>query len=380
MDTRKNGAVLVARDVAPSSALGRVAEHMRETTNHRVVSFLGYGKQLKQGVEEIATAAREAAVVVCGMSANATLSAEEIAAASAAVESGAKLGFYCDTFGCHSREWFSQFRGLAKFLFHVNEKEAKAAEELFPSAAVYAPCNPEVEDAFYPAVNGEEVRAKLGVGADEWMIVFNGHKAPMITVPMLTVSIQALHTLPGRQHLRMKYKLFFSPHPGDPTLDEKSGWPEPEVFYGDLVQFGGVSLTLLPGKRADKGSVPSVNDLIVGCDLIVAPASGSERIAACLRKPAVSFLSEISLARNVTVFGKREWELAEISTSWPVYGCDAQALALAIDQLTRRQSSWDYQEMRKRQEEAFPPPEKQGKAVETMATVIGTEIVLNGRD
>lgn len=373
METKRNGVVLLARDVAPSNALKRVADVLSSRW-YAVAQHLGFGKPLESTVEMIVAAVKEATVVVCGMSANAKISVEEIAAANAAVESGAVLGLYCDTFGCHGREWFAPFRDHVKFLFHVNEREAEAAKKFFPNAAVYASCNPEVEDAFYSTANCMEVRAKLGVQGDEYMVMVNGHKAPMITVPMLVASIQALHTALIRQHMWMKYKLFFSLHPGDPTLDEKSGWPEPEVFYGDLVQFGGVSLTLLPAKRGDKGNVPSVNDLIVGCDLLVAPASGSERIAACLRKPAIAFLSEISLAWNVTVFGKREWELAEMGTSLPIYGCSAEGLAHAVDQLTRCPSSWDYQEMRKHQEEAFQPPEKQGKAVETMVEAIEAAI------
>lgn len=380
METKRNGVVLVARDVAPSAALRRVGDVL-SSQGHAVAQHLGFGKALKSSVDMIVSAVKEAAVVVCGMSANAKLSAEEVEAATTAVECGATLGFYCDTFGCHSREWFAKFRGRTnvKFLFHVNAQEARDAEQFFPNAVAYAPCNPEVEDAFYSTANCREVRAKLGVQGDEYMVLLNGHKAPMITVPMLVASIQALHTAQIRQHMRMRYKLFFSPHPGDPTLDEKSGYPEPEVFYGDLVQFGGVSLTLLPGKRVDKGNVLPVNDLIVGCDVLVAPASGSERTAACLRKPVIAFLSEISLARNVTVFGKREWELAEMGTSMPIYGCSAEGLAHAIDQLTRLPSSWDFQEMRRCQEEAFQPPEKQGEAVRVMATVIGTEHALARR-
>lgn len=375
----KKRIVLVARDQSPSSALRRLGIALGNR-GWDVESFLGNGKSISVALDEILLAVRKSDVVLTGMSANEELAREERAAAREAMTVGVPFGFYCDTFGCHQRPWFAGFRSTASFLFHVNEDEAESARLLFPQADVVAPANPMWEEFHFPRLSYKEAREKLGVAADEKMILVAGHKVLMFTMPTVSVLVDALHDRLLDEY-EGKWKVFLSLHPGDPQVVIPAQWQKfckelqeknpglvlPEVpkmpnLYDCLSQFSGVPVRIITDNE-----IP-VSDLIPGADLVVATASTTEIEAACQRKPVISFLTEITHRRNVVQFGKREWELCELGTSEEAWH-DSDWLAAFIAGLLNPELN-ETAAMREAQQAVFPTPKKHGVALRNMIATL----------
>ncbi|QQG45465.1 MAG: hypothetical protein HYW89_00810 [Candidatus Sungiibacteriota bacterium] len=333
--------VLVAHDTAPSQALDRVKKNLEEQSawsaadpnaprhlnpTWPVTAFLGYGKPSKASIEEIISAVKQAAVVVLGMSNPADNAVVEIVAAKAALDQGIPFGFYCDIYGCHYRPWFEEFRNSASFLFQISDSEAASAQKLFPKAEVVASGNPIWEEWFLPLSSYEEVRAELGVGLDEKLIVLSGSKSPYTNMPMVIGVMEALH-VPHKMY--RKFQVLLSLHPSDVTLNPQNDltdslikYPEPKIYYEEaaVTRYCGVPFRVIPGDRKSGIGGMSTSRLIVGSDLVIGPASTSEVEAAHRRKPAVSYLSCYSRGRNPESYGQEEWQPAVLGASIGVYG------------------------------------------------------------
>src|SRR3989338_1259507 len=101
--------VLVAEDIAPSSAFELLAAELRNR-GHAVTDLLGDGKVFPDTFEVVQREVRKASVVVVGMSSSAELAKPEMVACEEATRGGVSFGFYGDTYHCHERArdgaWF----------------------------------------------------------------------------------------------------------------------------------------------------------------------------------------------------------------------------------------------------------------------------------
>lgn len=368
-------AMLVAQDVAPSKILRAVVAELKKPW--QCVTFLGDGEAIQSTAVEVSNSVGWSVgwsdVVLCGMSANERLSQLEIHAAREAQIAGKPFGFVCDTWGCHARPWFQEFRESASFVFHMDEVQASLAHDFFPNAEVVASGNPEDEDYFTPKASYEEVRGMLGVAPDETMILCAGHKEHFLTLTMASVVMDAaILVIP-----HLKPRVFVSLHPGDPVVqpDYKGYDPYEELAVFANPPWNEGSLVLIVNKDPQLGGVKSVNRmkgvtssfLIDGADIVIGAASTVEREAGCRRKPVISLLSQINKGRNIRNFSQREWEPCLMGISWEA-GLDYRDLGEKIAQLLRPDGYFRSQ-MKARQEELLKPREK-GSAVRAIIATL----------
>src|SRR3989344_610355 len=161
---------LVAQDVSPSRALERVGVEL-VSRGHAVCAFLGSGNLIVASRMALDCNIGASHALLLGMSSSAELAEEEIYAARLAFSTNIPFGFYCDTYGCHNRPWFAEFRDKASFVFVINEKEAEEARRVFPKARVAVSGNPIWEDFCFPKFTKDEVRSKLGIAENEAVVL-----------------------------------------------------------------------------------------------------------------------------------------------------------------------------------------------------------------
>lgn len=343
--------VLLAHDVAPSQALKMIEKELM-TRDLSVWSYLGNGGEITADPSDIAATIRNSDVVLLGMSSSEKLATEEIAAAEAALEHRTPYGFYADIYKCVRRPWFERVREGASFVFVINSDEATAARELFPNAKVVISGNPLWEDFFMPKRPREEVREKLEVASDETMVLCPGGKSAVVNILHWGGVIEALSDLStDPKH----WKIFLALHPGDKT---------PPDFYQDLVTHSRV-----PAKIVAKEFLSS-SEMLSGCDLVIESCSTIGIEAACLRKPVISYLSEIALGRLEKGSGSRSWELCVLGVAEEVRG-EPMQLANCVGNLL------DYggaASLLVRQAEVYPEPPERGSAVRKMIATLA-EIV-----
>lgn len=293
---------LVARDVGGSKPLGMLTELLRNR-NRQVYPFLGNGKPI-DGLANLPEAVGSSGVVLCGMSSSQELAQPEIKAMQLAREADTPYAIFADAFDSHSRTWLQeQIAGAAAF-FVLNEDEAQKARERFPKLKVVASGNPVWETFAFPEKTDEEVRLSFAVQPSMKMVLVVGTKEPIINIALLA----------GVLETAAKFgvvRVFFSMHPGDQT---------PVAFYEPLVSWSGGQIQLVPS------NVMTGSDMVVGADLVVDSFSTVAIQAGFLRKPVITYLTELALVRLELITGSREWE--PIKRGWvvPVCGGDVKTL------------------------------------------------------
>lgn len=361
--------VLVGRDQAPAGALKKVQEYLASLSNdgnsYKVLDFLGDGQFTKESVGERVLTAD---VLLVGMSSSADLAEKEICAAETAVRAHTPFGFYADTFGCYKRPWFAKLRDKASFVFVVDKKEAESARELFPNAKVVASGNPMWEDFFTPKLSREEVRERLGVEDGQRMILCPGGKLLAVNMQHFGGVISAAHMLGMNPK---DWKIVLAIHPGDGNydglykLEKKKDSDEYEHkrienIYKDLAEYSKVPVVVVP-----KSQMPTPH-IIPGCDVVVESASTIGIEVVCQRKPVTEFFTETALNRLEETGIGRSYELCEQGVAREVSYNPAE-LANAILDLVVYDG---FREMRKRQEEYYPPPSEKGEAIRKMVATL----------
>ncbi len=348
--------VVVATDPAPSNALSLV----QKKTD--CVAFLGRGEVVldKEGIKD---AVRKAKVVLVGMSSSRERSAPELFAIAMTFGPEKRVGLYADAPGCQARSWFESVRSGVSFVSVINEKERELSRGIFPTyyTEIVACGNPDWDKYFFVKATRDEVRAKLGISRGQKVIFVSGHKDTMIAVPALAMVLQAVKILNNPDII-----VVYSAHPGAALP-----WKEYNgAFYAGVplkLTVRGKSSEVLAGSRFELTDLAE-EEMIVGADLVIGECSTAEVGAACQRKPAIAFMTEITLGRNPEIFGRRKWEWAEAGTSIPVYG-EPRALAHSISDLLESRKIWleHYHEI---QETVFPRPDWPGIALERLLDVI----------
>ena len=356
--------VLVGYDGAPSKAFKEYLEPAFEAAGWKVETFVGYGKSIKGSREEIFTAVDRADIALLGMSVPAKNASEEIAAAQYAVKKGKPYGFYADTFGAAQRPWFSHLRKDARFLLVLDQEEADEAKRFYPHTTnIVVVGNHEFENASFPKFLRSEIRFKLGVRYDETLVVVPGHKSVPISCFLLMGVVHALNQ--SMFHYR-KYRVIFTPHPGDNVSPQT---------YAEPILFTQVPVEIMEGgKRYVRGYVDDENlsederiqlkeedggysifDLLPGAELMVESASTFCMSAAILRVPVISVLTEVSKQRNVPVFGQREWKPVVKGIALETYG-DINMLGLLMIKATTYDDT-----VRERQIQLYPGFRERGE-------------------
>lgn len=370
--------LLVARDKAPSEAFTRLCDHLR-SRSHEPSAFLGNGKPFATPLANIAAMAGKADIVLAGMSSSAELAEPEIAAATAAADTGVPFGFYGDRYGAHERaaegKWFAAFRESASFFFALNKEEALAATGVFKNARCVATGNPTWEDFAFPKFTRAEVRDRLGVDEKTKVVLAPGGKSPVVNILVWGLLVEACANIPGALVL-------LAPHPGDRACDAIDPAVLKQVagalftslgevvaafaaranagIYTDLVEFAGLPVRLL-------GKDVKTSDLLPGADLVAEWGSTIGIEAAHLRIPIVSISTRIGRRRLASISGSEEWELCRLGVSDRVCLADGSAhLAERLAYLLGRGAA----HLRRRQTEVYSVSPTKGAAVAKMTAVL----------
>jgi len=376
---------LVARDIAPSEALGKHLAPELQKRGHEVVAYLGSGKPLTQTLEEIRQGVRNADVLVSGMSSSKELAEPEITAClTAALQELSKkkipFGFYGDTYHCYERArenaWFGPVREDADFFFSVNEEEAMAAKSVLtnPNLISIATGNPTWEGYAFPKYTRAEVRAKYGIADEEVLILAPGGGSPAVNTLIWGLLIDALACIDKKSRVMISY------HPDDRTqeaVDPKvvaklikegkdviSALADPSAqlnIYGDLKKFSSVPVEFLPNDV-------KTSDVLPGADIVVEWGSSIAIEAAHQRIPVASVSTEIG--RRMFSFSKTEkWEPVELlGVAWEAEADLYSIIGNMFDLLENRHGFLDA--LRARQSEVYPKLQEKGAAVKKMADVL----------
>ncbi len=311
--------VMVARDAAPSQAGLMLAKELTER-GFLVKTFFGKGKPIPNEEEIPDAVMYEADVVWIGMSSSHDLSKPERMAVEAAIAGKVPFGLYADIFGCYQRPWFEPYRQHVRFLFVLNEGEREKAKKLFPHADVFASGNPVWETFPYPEVSRADVRTKLGIADDDYMILCLGTKFIPANYYMWVSVLQALHMM-GITNFS-KFKVVFSPHPGDETIQKGLN------VYAELEKYnGGIPVRFVLNEEMGGPQ------MVAGADVIISPGSTEAIRAAYLRVPAIDYFSVVSLSRLQETCGSKTWEPCELGITAGVYTGDPSELARVMEYL-----------------------------------------------
>lgn len=355
-------AVLVARDIAPSNAFKMVYDELNwrypniPKITHKLSAFLGGGKQLAASEDEIATAIKNANVVLVGMSSSKELSAPEIFACGAAEGAGVPYGLYADTFGCAvNRNWFGCVRKEANFVFVLNEKEAEDARKVFPKAKVVASGNPTWGAFFYPKFTREESRAKLGVKDDDVFVLCPGGKSLAINMQHWGFVVEALKYMSDdRGYNEKKWQVVFSRHPGDQSAPDA---------YNELVKFSDIKARVV-----EPAEMPS-SDMIPGMDLMISCCSTVEIEAVCQRKPVISYIPHTGMVRMRTTMGDK-WEPVEQGVVDGAFAGDIFGLARSINGLLKGDNDIIYRTLLGNQKMYYLEPKEKGVALRAIVSTL----------
>lgn len=377
-------AVLVAQDVSPSGAFDALLPVLTGRGVETQV-FVGRGKAFPHQIEMIREAARNADVVLSGLSSSAALAEPEIAACEEAVSARIPFGFYGDTYRSYERAregaWFAQFGETASFFFAINQKEADAARSVFRNAECIATGNPLWEGFAFPKLSRAEARNILGIAENDFLVFSPGGKSPIVNILTWGTMLGALDNFAARSDKNVL--VILSHHPGDrtpfaidPQVVEASHLansiaifdPKAKLnIYGDLVQFSPVPARFM--EKDAHGNPLNASDVLPGADLVILGVDGSFSIgieAAHLRIPVVGVGTEIGLNRLFSVSKSKQWEPCVLGVSRYSDG-GIEELADEIHFLIEEGSA---ENLRHRQAEVYPTPPSKGTATRLMADAL----------
>jgi hypothetical protein len=201
--------LLAAYDTTPKHVFQLLCRHLQEDGN-TILPWLGTEQinhpamqhAMRDAVEKCDTA-------LIGMSSlnNAALEMQ-IAAMCKAL--GKPFGFFSDTHGAFTREWFAEFRSTARFLLVVSDDEVGYASKLFSGAKVAVTGNP-LWAAYFSPASRDDARRAIGVSEHEYLVLAPGTKDKLHNCTVWEATIRAASTLKNRVVVLAK-------HPGDKNL------------------------------------------------------------------------------------------------------------------------------------------------------------------
>lgn len=339
---------LVATDLAPSQAFGRVIEllNARHLELHQLIcngKILEFGAFVVSALRESLT---EAGVVLIGMSSSIERAQIELFAAITALRNQIPYGFYADNYNTWNRSWFSDVLKNASFLFVINEEEKEKVIAKFPDLNVIVSGNPMWEEFHFPKYTREQVRQKLGLGERETIILSPGIKSPVVNIRMWS---ELVDTLYNDKVSGTYFHLLLAPHPGDPT---------PLSVYDDLIKYSPIPTEIITRE------IMSSSDILPGIDVLVECGSTLAIEAAHLRKLVISFFTPLALARLEKMTGSREWEPCNLGVSEKIVSSNRMG-GLKIKYMLA-----ECDQQRSRQKVIYINSPKKGTAVNNMISTL----------
>ena len=356
----------IGRDVAPSRAFSMVKERF---SGDAVCAFLGDGKPIASGLDEIIGAVRTSDILISGMSSAPYLVEEELAAITAADFAHVPVILYADTHNSAGRPWFEGVRKCVSAIWVVSQKEARQAKEIFglPEDRVILSGNPVVEKSFYPEISREESRRRIGVKEGEHLILSSGYKYPSITLPTLIAIVQAAVHLEA-QGSQLKLCVVASIHPGDDAFRANTG------FYNGIMDYflyneavadlKNLRFRICCSRDIEEENLIPTEEILPGADLLISTLSTTDQEAAAQRIPVIEFFTPLAMSRMQKNFSTQKWETCEQGVAYEVFD-DTRRLAQLVYQVLWNGVS---DAMRHAQEEHYTKPKK--KALDVMEETI----------
>ncbi len=274
-------AVLVARDFAGCFGLAALKAAL-ETLGMECVEFLGFGKPLTAGLDEIGAAAANADVVITGRSSSAELALPEIVALQAGLEAKRPCFIYSDGW-FNLPPWFREFYEQLACLFVLHESCILQVWRVFPKAKVLKSGNPEWEE-FFPgpdySVQRTAMRARLqavGAPADAQLILVPGVKVMEHNLTLWGDVAAAAASQSG------KFCMIASMHPGDQT---------------DPFDYEVLLAANLPTVFLDKTTGISTAQVVPASDWVISSCSTLGDRGSCQGKRVIDYVSPAAMARH----------------------------------------------------------------------------------
>ena len=335
--------VLVAGLVAPSLAFEFLGEAL-EKRGASIMKFLGHGKPTGIDPDILRNTIQFADMEVTGISTPEEKALEELSAIKLAREFQKPLGLYADTYDVFRRKWFATMRPDAKFLFVLDEGEAKSARVLYPNAEIIASGNPTWESYNQQRFSRQEVRQQLGIGDFETAVLCTGGTVARDNQAFLIDIILALGQVSGHN-----WKILFSAHPGDLAFRDNP------AIYDALKEKSAIPIRFV-GK-----SEMATFDVIPGSDFIIdMPGSSIGVAGAFQRKKVICYFRTGALDALERAIDVRVWRPCARGVMYEVHDPKDFVQAFAAD----------YTLLLQNQERYYPVPPLKSEVVDSMVCTI----------
>lgn len=344
--------LLVARDKAPSLALGQLAERLLEENVCFYHPMLGHGEPLQASLNDIRQAAIKVDVVITGMSSSEELATPEVAASEAAIQAGKKVIWYGDLFGTVLRPCFSHMRKNVRMLWVLDRYEQQDAANYYPaSTEIVVTGNPAIEQAYFPEWDRATAREKLGASDNDFVLIVPGGKEFEIIKNLYTEAVIVAHRI--HKKTGMRFKIFLATHPGDRNLDNE----EKRKQYFDLEISDRDGFTVKVLTKADGLPTPKI---ISAGDGMISSMSTTGIDAAIQRVPVIDIITPYALERfKESSGGRTKWGPGELGISKALYNFGAGDYTESADVLLESVENiffgQDRSTMIETQKKAYPP-------------------------
>lgn len=343
--------VFVTQDAGNSDMMAHIARVARKREHEHVIdTFLGMGMSLADQRAEIEKAIKNASCLLVSLSSKPENVLDEIFAMKTAYANNVRFGIASDVPGMiHRSLWCGDAARNAAFLTVTSESEITSARKyVSTNTQIFAVRNPNVITYFTPAAVRDEVRAKLGVGEDEVMILGAGSKEDDRNEALIRDILLACNKLD------VPIRIFFTLHP----MAGQKGDTYAELITGSkhLATFDTAGL--------------KTDALLEGADIFMTAGGSTTGIrAACRRIPSIDL---IHVPRD-TVW----WEGISGLDYWPLNRMGASALARNSEDLAGAITEFidpanpATTAMRAAQEEHFKPEYFENAADEIIKLITG---------
>ncbi len=344
----KKRLTFVGADAAPTNCFNLLESAFRSQANPpHINKIVGGGAPIPLSDTEIVNAVGESDLLVLGLSSQANSVKKELVAAHAAISAGVPYGFYSDMALCPFRPWLQGVLAKgASFLVGLLPDDTASLMSMYPNAQYLSTGNPFRGDMAFPIFTRDEVRRKLGIQADEKLIIACGNKFAAGNFQVWGLLLEALESAEYRE----KVVVMIAPHPGDSTLraiDSTTGSELP--LYRELLAETSV--------RTLYRAMPTP-DAVAGADVVVDFTGDTSVRSAYQRIPLINITTEALLKRFEKETTSRDIETVKNGAGFHLPFFSATHLRDAIAQLLNKDSDMAIA-LREKQAVTYPIPANQ---------------------
>ncbi len=324
-----------------------------------IVGFLGRSRPISASVsvEVLQNTAQDADAVWSATSSDPKQALAEVFTVSTAGNENPPVPVFL--YAVSSLELFVSVLRYVNGVFFVNGEEAENAKRagVFPSHTRFITSgDPKQESLFDIRFAKETVRRKLGIPQDATVILCPGTETLAVNVALFAAALDAAKTIESEDDKR---KCFIVASLPLWDLNDRK-------HYEEIAALGKTPFRIVGKSEMD------INDIVPCADVLFDASSSAGIRAACLRKPIVALTNELTLGFMERGTRRRSWELIKKGCS--VNATNGHEAGRAIAQLLNFTIVYD--EMKMRQEQAFPRPPEIGEA----ARIMGDTLVAAARE